>query len=60
MQYRHAKTPKATYSIILILQWLMLLLCPPLILMADEVRKQIVHRIGDRMVQAGDGKLSAD
>jgi len=30
------------------LQWLMLLLCPPLILMADEVRKQIVHRIGDR------------
>lgn len=41
-------------------QWLMLLVCPPLILMADEVRKQFVHRIGDRMVQAGDSKFSAD
>jgi Ca2+-transporting ATPase len=27
------------------LQWSILLVCPPLILMADEVRKQIVHRI---------------
>ncbi len=31
-------------------QWLMLLLCPPLILIADELRKQIVHRIGDRIL----------
>jgi Ca2+-transporting ATPase len=35
------------------LQWLMLLLCPPLILMADELRKQIVHRIGDSGSVAG-------
>lgn len=26
-------------------QWLMLLICPPLILMADELRKQILHRV---------------
>lgn len=30
-------------------QWLMLLLCPPLILMADEVRKQFVYRIPDTL-----------
>jgi Ca2+-transporting ATPase len=34
-------------------QWLMLLLCPPLILMADEVRKQFVHRISDRKAHGG-------
>jgi Ca2+-transporting ATPase len=34
-------------------QWLMLLLCPPLILMADELRKQIVHRIGDSVQPFG-------
>ena len=28
------------------LQWSMLILCPPLILMADELRKRIVHRMG--------------
>ncbi len=32
------------------LQWSMLILCPPLLLMADEVRKQIVHRIGGSSV----------
>jgi calcium-translocating P-type ATPase len=26
-------------------QWLMLLLCPPIILMADELRKQILHKV---------------
>jgi Ca2+-transporting ATPase len=34
-------------------QWLMLLLCPPLILMADELRKQIAHRIGDSVQPFG-------
>ena len=33
-------------------QWLMLLLCPPLILMADEVRKQRVLRMGERSLSA--------
>ncbi|MBW4591190.1 cation-transporting P-type ATPase [Aetokthonos hydrillicola Thurmond2011] len=27
-----------------LVQWSLLILCPPLILMADEVRKQIIHR----------------
>ena len=34
-------------------QWALLILCPPLILMADELRKQIVYEMGDRS-----GKLS--
>jgi Ca2+-transporting ATPase len=29
-------------------QWSLLILCPPLILMADELRKRIVYRMGDR------------
>jgi magnesium-transporting ATPase (P-type) len=29
-------------------QWLLLILCPPLILMADELRKRVVYRMGDR------------
>ena len=31
------------------LQWSMLILCPPLILMADELRKQIVHSSGKKI-----------
>ncbi len=33
-------------------QWLLLILCPPLLLMADELRKRIVHRMGDRSLAA--------
>jgi Ca2+-transporting ATPase len=29
-------------------QWSLLILCPPLILMADELRKRVVYRMGDR------------
>ncbi len=34
------------------LQWLLLILCPPLILLADELRKRLVHKLGERSLLA--------
>jgi Ca2+-transporting ATPase len=33
-------------------QWSLLIFCPPLILMADELRKRVVYRMGDRNSQS--------
>lgn len=52
MQFVKTQNPTLSPAINRTWQWLMLLLCPPLILMADELRKQIVHRIGDRSLSA--------